>query len=116
MTSSADQKLSLRALIALVVGSMIGSGFFALPSAFGRASPCRGALIAWAMRRAGMLMLASVSQPLARRKPELDAGIYAYAKAGFGEYPGFVSAVGYWIGAGLADAACPSLVKGALGL
>ena len=30
MTSSAEQKLSLRALIALVVGSMVGSGIFAL--------------------------------------------------------------------------------------
>lgn len=35
MTSSADQKFSLAALIALVVGSMVGSGIFALPAAFG---------------------------------------------------------------------------------
>jgi arginine:ornithine antiporter/lysine permease len=116
MTASADQKLSLRALIALVVGSMIGSGIFALPSAFGRATGGLGALIAWAIAGAGMLMLAFVFQTLARRKPELDAGIYAYAKAGFGEYPGFVSAVGYWIGACLADVACLILIKATLGL
>ena len=116
MTSSADQKLSLRALIALVVGSMIGSGIFALPSAFGRATGGLGALIAWAIAGVGMLMLAFVFQTLARRKPELDAGIYAYAKAGFGEYPGFVSAVGYWIGACLADVACLILIKATLGL
>ena len=116
MTTSADQKLSLRALIALVVGSMIGSGIFALPSAFGRATGGLGALIAWAIAGVGMLMLAFVFQTLARRKPELDAGIYAYAKAGFGEYPGFVSAVGYWIGACLADVACLILIKATLGL
>jgi arginine:ornithine antiporter / lysine permease len=116
MTSSADQKLSLRALIALVVGSMIGSGIFALPSAFGRATGVLGALIAWAVAGVGMLMLAFVFQTLARRKPDLDAGIYAYAKAGFGEYPGFVSAVGYWIGACLADVACLILIKATLGL
>jgi arginine:ornithine antiporter / lysine permease len=116
MASSADQKLSLRALIALVVGSMIGSGIFALPSAFGRATGGLGALIAWAIAGVGMLMLAFVFQTLARRKPELDAGIYAYAKAGFGEYPGFVSAVGYWIGACLADVACLILIKATLGL
>jgi arginine:ornithine antiporter / lysine permease len=116
MTSSADQKLSLRALVALVVGSMIGSGIFALPSAFGRATGGLGALIAWAIAGVGMLMLAFVFQTLARRKPELDAGIYAYAKAGFGEYPGFVSAVGYWIGACLADVACLILIKATLGL
>ena len=33
------------------------------------------------------------------RKPELDAGVYAYAKAGFGEYLGFFSAFGYWASA-----------------
>jgi arginine:ornithine antiporter/lysine permease len=115
VTSSADQTLSLRALIALVVGSMIGSGIFALPSAFGRATGGMGALIAWSVAGGGMLMLAFVFQTLARRKPELDSGIYAYAKAGFGEYPGFASAAGYWIGACLADVACLILIKATLG-
>lgn len=115
MTSPADQTLSLRALIALVVGSMVGSGIFALPSAFGRATGGLGALIAWAVAGVGMLMLACVFQTLARRKPELDSGIYAYAKAGFGDYPGFASAAGYWIGACLADVACLVLIKATLG-
>jgi arginine:ornithine antiporter/lysine permease len=115
VTSSAHQTLSLRALIALVVGSMVGSGIFALPSAFGRATGVLGALIAWLVAGVGMLMLAFVFQTLARRKPELDAGIYAYAKAGFGDYPGFASAAGYWIGACLADVACLILIKATLG-
>ena len=105
MASSADQKLSLGALIALVVGSMIGSGIFALPAAFGRATGVLGALIAWSIAGAGMLMLAFVFQTLAQRKPELDTGIYAYAKEGFGDYLGFLSAAGYWIGCCLADVA-----------
>ena len=95
---------------------MIGSGIFALPSAFGRATGGLGALIAWAIAGVGMLMLAFVFQTLARRKPELDAGIYAYAKVGFGDYPGFASAVGYWFGACLADTACLVLIKATLGL
>ena len=33
------------------------------------------------------------------RKPDLDAGIFAYAKAGFGDYVGFNSAIGYWASA-----------------
>jgi hypothetical protein len=77
LASSADQKLSLRALIALVIGSMIGSGIFVLPSAFGRSTGGLGALIAWCIAGGGMLMLAFVCQTLSRRKPELDAGIYA---------------------------------------
>jgi arginine:ornithine antiporter/lysine permease len=115
MTSSADQKLSLGALIALVVGSMIGSGIFALPAAFGRTTGVAGALIAWSIAGAGMLMLAFVFQTLAQRKPDLDAGIYAYAKEGFGDYLGFLSAAGYWIGCCLADVACLVLIKATLG-
>jgi amino acid transporter len=38
-------------------------------------------------------------QRLATRKPELDAGIFAYAKAGFGDYVGFNSAFRYWASA-----------------
>jgi arginine:ornithine antiporter/lysine permease len=55
-----------------------------------------GALIAWAVAGAGMLMLAFVFQNLAIRKPELDSGVFIYAKAGFGDYAGFNSAIGFW--------------------
>jgi arginine:ornithine antiporter / lysine permease len=58
-----------------------------------------GALIAWLVAGTGMLMLAFVLQTLTVRKPNLDAGVYAYAKAGFGEYLGFFSAFGYWASA-----------------
>ncbi len=115
MTTAQDQKLSRGALIALVVGSMVGAGIFALPSAFGRTTGGLGALIAWCIAGTGMLMLAFVFQTLSRRKPELDAGIYAYAKAGFGNYLGFSSAVGYWIACCLADTACLILIKATLG-
>jgi len=88
--------LGLGALTALVVGSMIGSGIFALPSQMAASAAPGPLLIGWAITGVGMLMLAFVFQTLAVRKPELDAGVYAYAKAGFGEYLGFFSAFGYW--------------------
>jgi len=116
MNASGNQKLSLGALVALVVGSMVGSGIFALPAAFGRATGAFGALIAWAIAGSGMLMLAFVFQTLSRRRPDLDAGIYAYAKAGFGDYLGFTSAFGYWIACCLADVACLVLIKSTLGM
>ncbi len=94
---------------------MVGAGIFALPSAFGRTTGGLGALIAWCIAGTGMLMLAFVFQTLSRRKPDLDAGIYAYAKAGFGNYLGFSSAVGYWIACCLADTACLILIKATLG-
>jgi arginine:ornithine antiporter / lysine permease len=98
-TETKDQKVSLPTLTAMVIGSMIGSGVFLLPRRFGVETGVAGALIAWAIAGSGMLMLAFVFQRLANRKPDLDAGIYAYAKAGFGDYVGFNSAFGFWASA-----------------
>ncbi|MFE0677531.1 basic amino acid/polyamine antiporter [Streptomyces sp. NPDC058867] len=92
-------KLSLPTLTMMVVGSMVGAGVFSLPSRFAQETGVAGALIAWAVAGTGMLMLAFVFQNLAVRRPDLDAGVYAYAKAGFGEYLGFFSAFGYWASA-----------------
>jgi arginine:ornithine antiporter/lysine permease len=74
-SNSSGQKLSRGALIALVVGLMIGSGIFALPSSFGRAAGGLGALIAWSIAGAGMLMLTFVFQTLSRRNPDLNTDI-----------------------------------------
>ncbi|PWI13484.1 arginine-ornithine antiporter [Streptomyces sp. Act143] len=92
-------KLSLPTLTTMVVGSMVGAGVFSLPRRFAQETGVAGALIAWAVAGTGMLMLAFVFQTLAVRRPDLDAGVYAYAKAGFGEYLGFFSAFGYWASA-----------------
>jgi arginine:ornithine antiporter / lysine permease len=93
------QQLTFVTITAMVVGSMVGAGVFSLPSRFGQETGVAGALIAWVIAGTGMLMLAFVFQTLAVRKPDLDAGVYAYAKAGFGEYVGFFSAFGYWASA-----------------
>ena len=115
MTTARGGELSRGALVALVVGSMVGAGIFALPSAFARATGVLGALVAWTIAGTGMLMLALTFQTLARRKPALDAGVFAYAREGFGGYAGFVSAVGYWITCCLACVTCLVLVKATLG-
>src|SRR3954464_8719446 len=98
-TEKSSDKVSLPTLTAMVVGSMIGSGVFLLPRRFGTETGVLGAIIAWIIAGAGMLMLAFVFQRLAMRKADLDAGIFAYAKAGFGDYVGFNSAIGYWASA-----------------
>src|SRR6201996_4673352 len=98
-TEKSSDKVSLPTLTAMVVGSMIGSGVFLLPRRFGTETGVLGAIIAWTVAGTGMLMLAFVFQRLAMRKPDLNAGIFAYAKAGFGDYVGFNSAIGYWASA-----------------
>ncbi|MGY0497415.1 basic amino acid/polyamine antiporter [Nocardia sp. FBN12] len=107
--------MPLLTLSAMVVGSMVGAGVFSLPRNFGQATGGFGALIAWTIAGTGMLMLAFVFQTLAVRKPELDAGVYAYAKAGFGEYLGFFSAFGYWASACVGNVSYWVLIKSTLG-
>jgi arginine:ornithine antiporter/lysine permease len=115
MASSTMQKLSLPNLSAMVVGSMVGAGIFSLPQTFGRVTGGFGALIAWLIAGTGMLMLALVFQSLSRRKPDLDAGVFAYAKAGFGNYLGFASALGYWTVCCLGNVSYFVLIKSTLG-
>lgn len=109
------KKLTLFALTAMVVGSMVGSGIFSLPSTFANATGPFGAIIAWIIAASGMYTLARVFQFLAERKPALDAGVYAYAKAGFGDYLGFLAVFGYWVGSCIGNVSYWVLIKATLG-
>src|SRR5215471_7380961 len=113
--ASTEQKMSLTQLTAMVVGSMVGAGIFSLPRTFASATGPFGAVIAWLIAGTGMYMLARVFQTLAARKPDLDAGVFAYAKTGFGDYPGFLSAFGYWIGSCIGNVSYWVLIKATLG-
>jgi arginine:ornithine antiporter / lysine permease len=100
----------------MVVGSMVGSGIFSLPRTFGIATGPFGSIVAWCIAAGGMYTLARVFQFLAERKPDIDAGVYAYAKAGFGDYPGFLSALGYWNGSCIGNVSYWVLIKSTLGV
>jgi arginine:ornithine antiporter/lysine permease len=112
--STASDKLTLMPLVALVVGSMIGGGVFNLPSDMSRHASPGAIVIGWIITAIGMLTLAFVYQDLALRKPALNAGPYAYAKAGFGSFIGFNSAWGYWISAFLGNVAYAVAIFSAL--
>jgi arginine:ornithine antiporter/lysine permease len=113
--AASEQKMSRMQLTAMVVGGMVGAGIFSLPRTFANATGPLGAVIAWLVAGTGMYMLARVFQALAERKPNLDAGVFAYAKAGFGDYPGFLSAFGYWIGSCIGNVSYWVLIKSTLG-
>ena len=109
------QKMSRMQLTAMVVGGMVGAGIFSLPRTFANATGPVGATIAWLVAGIGMYMLARVFQALAERKPDLDAGVFVYAKEGFGDYPGFLSAFGYWISSCIGNVSYWVLIKSTLG-
>lgn len=101
-------------LTALVVGSMVGSGVFSLPQNMAAGAGATAIMIGWLITGIGMIALAFVYQGLAFRKPELDAGPYAYAKAGFGSFIGFNSAWGYWLSAWLGNVSYAVILFSAL--
>src|SRR5829696_9196952 len=87
---------------ALVVGNMIGSGVFLLPSslaAYGGIS-----IVAWLLTTAGAVLLALVFARLGRAYPR-TGGPYAYSRKAFGDFVGFQTAWGYWIAAWAGNAA-----------
>lgn len=109
-----SDKLGLLPLSALVIGSMIGGGVFSLPQNMAKGASPGAVIIGWLIAGVGMLALAFVYQGLATRKPALDAGPYAYARAGFGDFVGFNSAWGYWLSAWLGNVSYAVLIFGAL--
>ncbi len=113
-TTEASNKLGLLPLVALVVGSMIGGGVFSLPQNMAKGASPGAVIIGWAITGLGMLALAFVYQGLSTRKPKLDAGPYAYARAGFGDFVGFNSAWGYWLSAWIGNVSYAVLIFGAL--
>lgn len=109
-----SDKLRLGALVALVIGSMVGSGVFSLPQNMAAGAGPLAVLLGWLITGVGMLALVFVYQSLSQRKPELDAGPYAYARAGFGPFIGFNSAWGYWISAWVGNVSYVVIVFSAL--
>ena len=91
------QKIGLTALTALVLSSMIGSGIFSLPQNMAEVAGAEALLLGWLITGVGIIALGLSFWYLSRLRPDLDGGIYAYARAGFGELVGFFSAWGYWL-------------------
>ncbi len=100
---SGKQALGIWMTTALVIGNMIGAGIFMMPAAlagFGGIS-----ILGWLVSAAGALVLARVFSALTKMVPNSHGGPYAFAKAGFGDYIGFLVAWGYWVSVWIANAA-----------
>ena len=94
--------IGLVTAIALVIGNMIGSGLFLLPSSL--APWGAAALLGWGASALGALSLALVFARLSQRWPR-SGGPYAFAREAFGDSTGFVVAWSYWVSIWCANAA-----------
>ncbi|RWO01216.1 amino acid permease [Mesorhizobium sp.] len=84
----------MAACTAIVVGNMVGSGFYLSPAAL--APYGNLAIVIWIVMGAGAICLGLTFAKLARLAPA-TGGPYAYTRLAYGDFPGFLVAWGYWI-------------------
>jgi basic amino acid/polyamine antiporter, APA family len=82
------------ACTAIVVGNMVGAGFYLAPSALAPYGAL--AILAWIVMGIGAGCLGLAFARLARLAPA-TGGPYAYTKLAFGDFAGFLVGWGYWI-------------------
>ena len=93
-TAAPARQLGFWMCLALVVGNMIGSGFFLLPATL--APFGWNGVAGWIITTAGAVCLAFAFARLARAFPQAG-GPYAFSRLAFGPFAGFVVAWSYWI-------------------
>ncbi|MCB0489726.1 MAG: amino acid permease [Cyclobacteriaceae bacterium] len=114
MTQTPTKKIGLWTSTSLVVGNMIGAGVFLMPSAL--ASYGGISLLGWVFSAIGALFLAILFGRLSKMMPLGDGGPYAYTRKGFGDFPGFLVAWGYWISCWTTNATIAVSLVGGLSL
>lgn len=113
MAGQGKRALGFWALLALVVGNMIGSGIYLLPATL--APLGWNQFAGWGISIVGALALALVFSRLSAKLP-LPGGPYAYANAAFGPLAGFETAWSYWVMSWVGNAAIAVAVVSALAL
>lgn len=83
-------------LLAVVVGSIVGAGIFNSPADLGKIANPGWVFVAWMITGVGVFSLVRVFQYLGDSRPELEGGVYTYAREAAGEFVGFNSSYGYW--------------------
>jgi basic amino acid/polyamine antiporter, APA family len=98
--------LGLTSATGLVVGSVVGTGVFAMPAVLAGAGT--SSLLVLGVIALGAMLLAILFGQLTRRIPNSDGGLYAYARYEFGDFAGYLTGWCYWIQAWAGNAAIVS--------
>jgi amino acid transporter len=86
--------LGVAACSAIVIGNMVGSGYYLSPSAIAPYGLL--AILMWMIMGGGALCLGLTFARLAKIAPA-TGGPYAYSRLAYGDFAGFLVAWGYWI-------------------
>lgn len=93
--ASKANRLGLTSATGLVIGSIVGTGVFTMPAVLAGAGTM--SILVLAVIAFGALLLAVLFGQLAKRVPNSDGGLYAYARHEFGDFAGYLVGWCYWI-------------------
>ena len=102
-------------LAALIVSSAIGTGIFGLPSQLAQVTAPGPVLIAWIVCGIGVLALVLSLNNLAKKRPDIESGLFGYANAACGPLGEFMSGWTYWISAWIGNLAFATFLMSAIG-
>src|SRR5205809_5947169 len=94
VTSAQKKALGLAACTALIMGNMVGSGFYVSPASLAPYGLL--AIVSWIVMGVGAVCLGLVFARLAHSYPA-TGGPYAYTGAAYGDLAGFLVGWGSWI-------------------
>ncbi|MDG1271122.1 MAG: amino acid permease [Flavobacteriaceae bacterium] len=97
------KKIGLHTSTAFIVGNMIGSGIFLLPSTLAALGGI--SFVGWACSTVGAFLFVLLFRGLSSHFPNTVGGPYAYTRTVLGEFFGFLVGWGYWISVWCTNAA-----------
>ncbi|MGB1171185.1 MAG: amino acid permease [Flavobacteriaceae bacterium] len=97
------KKIGLHTSTAFIIGNMIGSGIFLLPSTLAALGGI--SFVGWACSTVGAFLIVLLFRGLSSHFPNTVGGPYAYTRTVLGEFFGFLVGWGYWISVWCTNAA-----------
>lgn len=110
----APSLLGFPSLLAIVIGSMLGAGFFNLPQNLAACASPLTITMSWLLTAFGIAQLAGNYHFLAQRVPDSDNGLYGYIEQGLGRFWACFAVWGYWCSCWLGNMAYLLLIAGAV--
>lgn len=107
--SSLKRDLGLITAISIVVGNMIGSGIYGLPSALAKVASPSITILAWISVAVGAIIIALSYGNLSRAIPKAG-GPVVYAEAALGNFSGYTVSLIWWVAAAIGNAAIVDLM------
>lgn len=103
------QDLGLITAISIVVGNMIGSGIYGLPSALAKVATPSISILAWITVAVGAIIIALSYGNLSKAIPK-SGGPVVYAEEALGNFVGYMVSLIWWVGAAIGNAAIVDLL------